>query len=139
MNYSALHLDLLGVLIAVLTSWQLRTVVALVLIDLVLGVASALKRGAFHWSAVANFYITNVIPYVLGYVVLYLAITYIMPSDVGGIDLGPLTPVAITIAWGFVAMTLVSSIRSNFEELYRPPVPPAPVVIAPAPPPPPAT
>jgi hypothetical protein len=45
---------------------------ALILADVLLGIAAALKTAQFQWTVLANFYRTNIMPYVLGYLVAWL-------------------------------------------------------------------
>lgn len=109
-----------GLLLAVFTSWQVKTILGLILLDVVLGIASALKRDVFDWALVAAFYRTNVIPYLLGYAVLYIVISFVLPPDALGGNGDIIGDGAITLAWGFVLAALIGSIRKSFTELYRP-------------------
>jgi hypothetical protein len=110
---------LLALLIAFFTSWQVKVLVGLIVLDLLLGVASALKAGVFELGKLANFYKTNIIPYVLGYLALYIVINYIIPPESLG-DLGePINEVAVLLAWATLVGSLVSSISKNFTALYK--------------------
>ena len=111
--------QLFALLIAFLTSWQLKAIVGLILIDLLLGIASALKRKAFDWVKLADFYKSSVLPYVIGYLALYVAIGFIIPPESLG-QLGePVDEGAVTLAWATLTLTLLKSILDNFNELYR--------------------
>lgn len=46
------------------------TLLGLILADVVLGIAAALRSGEFDLRALGQFYKTNIVPYVLGYLVL---------------------------------------------------------------------
>lgn len=44
---------------------------AFILADLILGIAAAIKLGKFDWGRLADFYRTKVVPFVLGYLLVY--------------------------------------------------------------------
>jgi hypothetical protein len=112
---------LFALLIAFVTSWQVKTLLGLILIDLGFGVASALQRKKFEWGKLADFYQTNVMPYILGYLVLYVCVGFLIPSEsLGGIG-EPVSTAAVTLAWGTLVIKLVKSIQGNFGELYQKP------------------
>lgn len=112
--------EVFGLLIVALTSWQVKTIFGLILLDVVLGVASALKRGVFDWAMVAMFYRTNVIPYLLGYAVLYVVISFVIPPDALGGNGDVIGEGTVIAAWGFVLAALLGSIRKSLQELYQP-------------------
>jgi hypothetical protein len=110
--------SLLALLLAFFASWQVKTLMGLILLDVLLGVASALRRGVFDFALVANFYRTNVIPFVLGYLAFYIAIGFLIPPDaLGGLG-DPVSQGTITLAWAVLVGSLVKSIAFNFRELY---------------------
>lgn len=110
---------LLSLVIAFITSWQLKTLIGLIVLDLVLGVAAALRTGTFEFGKLGNFYKTNVIPYVLGYLAFYVVVSYVIPVEALG-DLGePINEAAVTLAWATLVGSLVSSIAKNFTALYK--------------------
>lgn len=100
---------------------------ALVVADVLSGVLSALKRGAFQWRALANVYRTNVVPKVGGWVIVTFLVEVLART-------ANLPNVANTIllavnAFGFyplVLADLLASLVTNLQELAKP-VPPAPV------------
>jgi len=69
------------ILFDILGSWQVKTVAGLVLIDVVLGVAAAIRAGIFDWQKLADFYLTNVLPYILGYAVFFVAVNFVIPPE----------------------------------------------------------
>lgn len=110
---------LLALLIAFLTSWQVKTLVGLIVLDLLLGVAAALRTNTFDFGKLADFYKTNVIPYILGYLAFYVVISYVIPADSLG-DIGePVNEAAVTLAWATLVASLVNSIAKNFAALYK--------------------
>lgn len=50
---------------------RLPIILGMIVVDLVLGIAAALRGKVFSWDKVGQFYSTNVLPYGLGYIVLY--------------------------------------------------------------------
>lgn len=111
--------QLFGLLIAFLTSWQLKTLLGLIIVDVALGVASALRRNVFDWARLADFYKTAVLPYVIGYLAFYVAIGFLIPPESLG-QLGePVNQATVTLAWGALVANLIKSILGNFRELYQ--------------------
>lgn len=106
-------MDWQALLLAFFLSWQVRTLLGLIVLDVLSGLASAIKRGAFRWKVLANFYGTNVVPYLLGYLAAYVSIKVILPPDNG-----ILSDSLVTVAWGALTGTLLNSIYSNLSELY---------------------
>ncbi len=94
---------------------QVVTIVALILLDLLLGVASAIKRNAFVLSRIAGFYRTNVVPGLLGWAALAIAGQWISPGLLGTDALGPITANG---GWGLVAAALLGSIGENAAEIW---------------------
>lgn len=110
---------LLSLLTAFLASWQLKTLFGLIVLDVVLGVAKSLKVREFAWSKLGDFYLTNVLPYVIGYAAVYVVIGFIIPADqVTGLG-EPLSEGAVTLAWGTLTLKLLTSIKDNFTALYK--------------------
>jgi len=110
---------LLSLVTGFFQAWQTQTLIGLILIDVVLGLAAALRAGRFEFAKLAEFYKSNVLPYVLGYLVFYVAIGYIIPPESLG-DLGePVNEAAVILAWVTLVGTLLKSILGNFNLLYK--------------------
>lgn len=107
--------------VAAITSWQMRAIVGLIFLDVLLGIASAIKTGAFQWREVARFYRTNVIPYVLGYVSLYVAIHLILPDGALAGWGNELSDGAVLLAWGALVGALLRSVNAHVDGLYKAP------------------
>ena len=108
---------LLELLTLFMASWQVKTLLGLVVLDVALGVAAALKTSTFEWKKLADFYRTMVVPYAIGYLSLYLVINYVIPAgQVGEIA----NEAAVTVAWATLLGSLVSKIKTNLELLYKP-------------------
>lgn len=61
----------LGILAAFWADGRVSTILGLIVLDVVLAVAAAIKEKAFDWRRLAEFYRTMVLPYVLGYLAFY--------------------------------------------------------------------
>jgi hypothetical protein len=110
---------LLSLIVAFFVSWQVRTLAGLIVLDLLLGVASALRRGTFDWASLAFFYKSNVVPYIIGYLAFYLVINFLIPPDSLG-DLGEVVNQGtVTLAWATLVSTLLKSIGNNAGEMYQ--------------------
>ena len=109
--------DLLAVLKAFATDPRTLTLGGLILLDLLLGVAAAIRRGEFRLKELARFYRTAVIPNILGYAVVW-TLVHIGLGDY----LGPIEPVIQWLLGGSVGASLVASIFENAKELgFQPP------------------
>lgn len=98
--------------------WELRIILGLILIDLGLGVSAAIKTGVFEWNKLADFYRAGILPYVLGYVVLAVAIGFVIPVDaLNGLG-EPINQAAVSLAWVTLTAKLIASVSGNFSKLY---------------------
>jgi hypothetical protein len=110
--------NLLALVTAFFASWQVRTLGAMILADVALGVAVALRTNTFDLKKLGNFYKSMVLPYVLGYMVLYLIVGFILPPDNQGGTIDLLNQGSVTIAWAALAGTLLGSLREKWDALY---------------------
>lgn len=112
--------DFGGVLRAFAQEQQTRTILSAILIDVVTGVIAALRLNIFSGERLAGFLQTNVLPYLLGYMLLWFL------SYFGSIDL---LPVAVTnsiasLGYGAVMATLTVSILDNLARAKAGSTPP---------------
>lgn len=91
---------------------RLYLVLVLIGLDLVMGIAAAIKVGLFQWDMVAQFYRTMVVPYIIGYLALYVAFALVP----GGLD-GILGQGLVTTAFAAIAANLAGSIWGNLQAL----------------------
>ena len=98
---------------------HLSTIIGLIFLDVVLGVAAAIKRGWFDWRVVGEFYTTNVLPYVLGYVAVSGAALFVSPELLAG-EAGDVFGLAVTwLGFGAIVGQLVlGSILGNAKSLF---------------------
>jgi len=90
-------------------------VAGLIGLDLVLGVAEAIKKGVFEWKRLAEFYRTMVVPYLMGYLALQVVFTFI-PDELGTV----LSPALGTAALGAIVLSLGSSVLGHLKEIGLP-------------------
>jgi hypothetical protein len=120
--------DVVAMFYAFLGAFQGPLVAALALIglDVALGIASAVKRGKFQWQQVANFYRTIILPKLIGWVALsvfaYFAAFAALPPEAAQV----LAPVSAGVLFTVLALDLAGSILSNYREIVAPVPPVAP-------------
>jgi len=97
---------------------RLYVILGLIGLDVVLGVAAALKTGVFDWHKLGDFYKTMVAPYVLGYLALYVTFQ-LLPDVVGMVgEVGNVAgEVMVTVAFATIAANLVASIWDHLKAL----------------------
>ena len=105
--------SLLALAVAFLNSFQFRTVLGLIVVDVLMGVAQAIRTKTFDLPQLANFYRTNVVPYILGYATLYVGVYALLPKDFGLLPDG-----LVTLSWTSLVGSLVGSIAKNLALLY---------------------
>lgn len=97
---------------SVLGDKRLQTLLALIVLDVLMGVAAALKTGQFRWAEVGRFYSSTVVPVFVGYAALRATLPFIAAEL-----LGPggqwLTEGCATAFWLAGAATIVSSIARS--------------------------
>jgi len=120
--YAALRVASAGVVVAAvdLPTWpdigaivaaffmddRVRTVLGLILLDVMLVMAAAIKTKEFDWRKSAEFFRTMVIPYVIGYLAFYLAGEYLLVVDWMG-DWGELAGESVQwITWAALIANL---------------------------------
>lgn len=96
---------------------RLHLILALIGIDLILGICVAIRAGVFQWKKVGRFYQTNVIPYMLGYLVVYM-IYKLVPAMQGVIG-----EAIHLLLYGALLAGLIGSIFANVKNLGIKPVP----------------
>ena len=106
--------NLLDEVVRFVNSPQLVTILALIGADLVAGVGAALKTHTFEWRRVADFYGSNVVPYVLGYLAVWLVAKLAVPELLG--DSAYIVEDAfVGAAWLAIIAALVGSIVGNLK------------------------
>jgi hypothetical protein len=97
---------------------QIVTLVSLIALDVVMGIAAALREKVFRWREVGDFYLTMVLPFLLGWiafsVVSHFAVVELLGPQYGGM----VGPVITWAAWMAVVAVLGNSIIRNAKTLY---------------------
>lgn len=99
---------------------QTRSIVVMILIDVVTGVIAALRVGTFDGQRFAAFLGSNVLPYVLGYM-LFWFLSYFGLSDLLA---PPIAAIVANFGYAGVMSTLSMSIVDNSARASRGSVPP---------------
>lgn len=95
---------------------RVSTIAGLILLDILLAVAAAVKSGLFDWRKLAAFYQTMVVPYILGYLAIYLAANLISVELLGEMK-DVVGEVAIWMAWASIVGNLVADIIRSGKAL----------------------
>ena len=83
------------------------TILGLIFMDVVVGIALAVRLRIFDWRAVADFYSTNVLPYAIGYLAVAGGTLFIAPELLPG-DVGDaLALIGPWLGFGAIASQLV--------------------------------
>ena len=102
----------MDLLTSIVTDWRVKTILALIVVDVIMGIAAAIKQRMFQWEAVGNFYLTMILPYLLGYAALFGASKLLL-----GEWLGPygfiVSEGVVSMAWLAIIASLVGSIVRN--------------------------
>lgn len=85
---------------------KLGVLVALILANFLTGVAASISTGTFRLKEIANFLVSRVLPYVLGYFAVAL-VALVEPS----------WKAAVTAVWAVIIAALVGAILTNLKEL----------------------
>ena len=104
--------DMLSVIDNFLTSSRLYTLAGMIALDLMLGVATSLRLGEFDFAKLANYYGKDVIPYVLGYLVLHISFSLqggLIEFVGAGLD---------SVAYATVISSLTGKITSKVLSLF---------------------
>ena len=105
-------------IINMLADPKVRTIAGLILLDVVLGIAEAIKLDVFDWKRVGEFYQTMVLPMLLG----FTAVTFLTPLLVGEL-LGEYSKLLgdglVTIAWIALVAQLGTSILRHARSLWE--------------------
>lgn len=115
-EYGAKILELIGLFFA---DTRVQTLAGLIILEVFLAVASAVKKGEFAWRRLADFYRTMVIPYLLGFLGFFLAGKFITLSLLEPYD-ALVGEGAIWLAWIGLIFNLVADIYAKAKELGIP-------------------
>ena len=92
---------------------MLPTILGLVALDVVAGVAASLKEGAFDWDKVGQFYKTMVAPYVLLYLAVFIGLALVPELE----EYVTVVGISVATLFGSVTANLLASIIKNVAKL----------------------
>jgi len=96
----------------------LLALIGLVLFDVLLGVAVAIQQKRFDWQRIADFYVTMVLPLVIGWIGLMILAKMASEAVLGPVY-GALVGDGVTwLAWLAVVASIGDSIVSNAKSLW---------------------
>lgn len=111
--------DVLGILLAIVMGIHVKTILGLILLDVVLGIAHAIKEKRFDWRLVAEFYSSMVLPYLLAFAA-FAGVAKLVSVDL----LGPwgylLGDGMVSLAWLTIIAHLAESIMAHLKGLAIP-------------------
>jgi hypothetical protein len=103
--------DVLNAVAGFFVDARFHVIALMIFVDLGLGLSAAIRSGEFDWARVGDFYRSNVVPYVLSYLVLYIAFD-VMPG------LGDFVDQALkSISFAAIVASLGGSIKKNLDKL----------------------
>lgn len=92
--------------IALVNGTKLTVLCALILANFILGIAVSIKSKTFRLKEIADFMVSRIVPYVLGYFTVgILAIVE------------PFWASWVTAAWAIIILALVGAITANLKEI----------------------
>jgi hypothetical protein len=97
---------------------QLLTLLGLILLQILLAVALALREGKFEWKKLADFYRTMVFPFVVGWLGFVLVVR-LASGELLGPEYSVLVGDGVTwVSWLAVVASLGARIVSTAKDLY---------------------
>ena len=118
-------MDLTLLIAAIVNTVQFKVLTGLIFLNLIMAIAAALRTGSFDWLELANWFRGQVMPYMVGYVGLVVAINYIFPADIANnptiAEAGLtewLNAGAINFAWLTLVGTMGQRVIRNGRMLY---------------------
>ena len=103
--------------------FHLAVIFGLITFDVLTGIAAAIRHNHFRWHWVADFYKTNVIPFMIGYIgyagFLMFVTPYmeLLPQEVEALIAQGLT----WVGFGVICANIIASIRDNAMLLAQEP------------------
>ncbi len=99
---------------------QILALAGLIILQVGLAVALALKAGVFEWKKLADFYKTMVLPMLIGWVA-FAAFTELATAEILGPTYGPLAGTGVRwLSWLAVVASLGARIVETIKALYGP-------------------
>lgn len=110
-------MDVLEIVKAFFGDGRVMTILGMILVDVLLAVAVAIKGKKFDWRRLAEFYQTMVVPYILGYMAFYLAAEFFFVEKWLG-DWSTLAGDAVQwVTWMALVGNLVADVMKSAKAL----------------------
>ena len=97
-------------------------IVVLVVLDVVLGIASAIKMKRFKAELMASFLAQDVLPFIVGLAAFIVALNLTTP-DLSGVSAAFVVMLVSIVAWVMVVISLSISVIKSVSEIVAAPVP----------------
>jgi len=98
---------------------QLVTLFGLILADLLLGAAVAVRAGVFEWRKLADFYRVQVAPVLIGWLGVTLSLYLVTPALLGEAA-GGINALVANALWGSAVASVGASALQSLSELRAP-------------------
>ena len=108
-----------GIVLGFFRDPRVQTILGLIFVDVLLGIAAAIRLGEFDWRKLATYYETMVLPYLLGYLAFYTGAKVIV-ADLLGPQAYLVSEAMITMAWLTLIGSLAQRIIENAKRLGYP-------------------
>lgn len=95
---------------------KVRTVIGLVVAEILVGIGGALRRGDYQWRKLLQFYRTNVVPYIVIYAGIYVGVQLVAPSLMGDYA-GVISKATLALVWAVIVYNLVMSVVATLESM----------------------
>jgi membrane protease YdiL (CAAX protease family) len=103
-----MDLDYRAIIDWLVNQWDIRTIVVLIVLDLVVAVAAAIKVGVFAWRRLAEFMRTMILPYLIVYAAFSMVVWAL-----GGTE----WEAAKLAVFAFLVASLLASVGNHLKEL----------------------
>lgn len=104
-----------------LTQWfgvQVTALIGLIAVDVLLGVALAIKQGLFDWKKLSDFYLKMIIPYLIGWVAFSILTKFVAPVVLPAQSANLISDGLAGVAWGAIVVTMARRIYENGRAIY---------------------
>ena len=97
---------------------RVMAIIGLILLDVLLAIAAAIKTSTFDWRKLGEFYKTMVLPYIIGYLAFYLFVTYFIKDwELLGSYADQVGEGVLIVAWLALVGNLVGDVVNSAKTL----------------------
>ena len=83
MDVQVIWTSITTAIVAFVTDGRVVTILGLIILDVLLGIAAAIRQGVFDWRRIGEFYKTMIVPYIIGYLAFYVFSLVAIPELLG--------------------------------------------------------